>query len=161
MHDYFKENAHLIRSGKRVSLAFELSVDGKPLRIVYSERPISYIQGKKTTEFPKALIKHLSGMKLGQRKQVLLAPKQGYGSTDPKLVMTMPRKRFASKYHFIGRQILSERDGKHLAFVKGVTKESMVLDFNHPLAGKSLHYDVLVVGIEGEGMMPVRAKVWG
>ena len=148
----------MISLGKRVRLAFELTVDGKTLKIIHSGKPMSYVQGRSTPEFPKGLAKQLSGMKLGQRKRVVLTPKQGYGSTNPKLVMTMPRSRFARKHHFIGRQIVSEKDGKHLAFVKEVHKDSVVLDFNHPLAGKNLQYDILVVGIEGEGMMPQQTR---
>ena len=148
----------MISIGKKVRLAFELTVDGKPLRIIHSGKPISYVQGRKTPEFPRGLFKQLSGMRLGQRKRVLLTPKQAYGSTNPKLIMAMPRSRFARKYHFIGRQVVSEKDGKHLAFVKEVHKDSIILDFNHPLAGKNLQYDVWVVGIEGEGMISQEAR---
>jgi FKBP-type peptidyl-prolyl cis-trans isomerase 2 len=148
----------LIRIGKKVRLAFELTVDGQPQRIVYSGKPISYIQGKSTPEFPRGLAKQLSGMALGQRKRVSLTAKQGYGLTDPNLVMVMPRSRFARRYHFVGRRIVSEKDGKHLAFVKDVKKDTLVIDFNHPLAGKNLRYDVHVVGIEGEGMIPAQER---
>lgn len=148
----------MISAGKRIRLAFELTVDGKPFRIVHSGKPIAYVQGQRTTDFPKALVKQLSGMALGQRKRVVLSPKQGYGPVDPKLVMTMPRARFARKYHYIGQRIMSERDGKHLAFVREVHKETIVVDFNNPLAGKNLQYDILVVGIEGEGMMSQQAR---
>lgn len=148
----------MISSGKKICLAFELTVEGKLIKIVHSGKPISYVQGKKSPLFPRALGPKLSGMRIGQRRRVMLSPKQGYGTTDTKLIMIMPRKRFAVKYHFIGRSVISEKDGKHLAFVKEVRKDVLVLDFNHPLAGKNLQYDVLVVGIEGEGMMSQEAR---
>lgn len=148
----------MITTGKRIRLAYELTVEGKPFKIIHAGKPVAYVQGAKTAEFPRALTKQLVGMKLGERKSVVLNAKDGYGAVNPSLVMTMPRSRFSHKYHFIGRQVVSERDGKHLAFVKDVKKETLLLDFNHPLAGKNLRFDVLIVGIEGEGMMSQQAR---
>lgn len=148
----------MITNGKKVRLSYELTADGKPFKIVNPGKPVSYVHGKNSGEFPKAISKGLAGMKLGERKSIHLTPVQGYGAVKQTLFMTMPRKRFAHRYHFIGRQVVSEQDGKHLAFVKEVHKDSIVLDFNHPLAGKKLQYDIFVVGIEGEGMVPQKLR---
>jgi FKBP-type peptidyl-prolyl cis-trans isomerase SlyD len=134
----------VISSGKKVTIAYELKIDGKLIKSVH----LRYIQGKK--EIPSGLEKALKGLKTGDRREVVLSPKDGYGVENPQSIMEMPKSRFAKKYHIIGKEIKSEKDGKYLATVKAIKQNALVLNFNHPFAGKKLHYDVHVVSIEGE-----------
>lgn len=143
----------MISARKKVRLAYELTVDKKLVRVVYAGKPAVYVHGKYTHDFPKNLQKSLAGLKVGERKTIVLAAGQGYGPRNSSLVMTMPRSRFAQRYHFVGRQIMSETDNKYLAVVVEVGKDTLIIDFNNPLAGKELCYKVLIVGIEGEAAM--------
>ena len=138
--------------GKRIRIAYDLTVEGKLIRSVPATNPLRYIQGQK--EILPGLEKALKGLKLGERKVIRLSPKNGYGVENPGSILEMPKSRFPKRDHFIGKEMKSLKDGKYLATVREVREKTFVLDFNHPLAGKTLHYEVLVVGIEGQTAAP-------
>ncbi len=147
----------MISKGKRVRIAYTLTIDGKLIKSIGTTKPLRYIHGKK--EIPVGLENALKGLKVGDRKEFVLSPKEGYGSENPHSVMEMPKSRFAKKDHIIGKEILSLKDGKFLATVKEVRSSTLVLNFNHPFAGKKLYYQVVVVAIEGEAAGGHRHKV--
>ncbi len=70
--------------------------------------------------------------------------------------MEMPKSRFQKKDHVIGKQLISQKDGKFFATVREVRSNTLILNFNHPFAGKKLHYEVVVVAIEGEGAINLK-----
>ena len=147
----------MISNGKKVRIAFNLTIDGKLVKSVGMAKPFRYVHGKK--EISSGLEKALKGLKVGDRTECVVSPKEGYGLENPKSFMEMPKSRFPKKDHFIGKEILSPKDGKFLATVKEVRLKTLVLNFNHPFAGKKLHYQVAVIAIEGEGNVTVK-KGW-
>ena len=138
----------MISKGKRVRIAYNLTVDGKLVQSISPNKPLRFIQGKK--EISRGLENALKGLKVGERKTFILEPKDGFGLESPKSYIEMLKSRFPKKDHYIGKEITSIKDGKYLATVKEVRAKTLILNFNHPLAGKKLHYDVIVVAIEGE-----------
>lgn len=90
----------------------------------------------------------LYGMAVGEEKDVVVDPTQGYGEIDPQAVRTLPRKSvpsFAQATPGQRLRLLHKSSGEiRRATVLEVQPETVVLDFNHPLAGKTLHYHVRV-----------------
>ena len=144
----------MISKGKKVRIAYNLTVDGKLIKSINATKPMRYVHGKK--EISVGLEKALKGLKVGERKKFTLSPKEGYGPENPASFMEISKTRFMKKDHFIGKEITSPKDGKFLATVKEVKKDTLVLNFNHPFAGKNLFYEVLVVAIEGEGVVHLK-----
>ncbi len=140
----------MISKGKKVRIAYNLTVDGKLIKSISAAKPLRYVHGKK--EISLGLEKALRGLKVGDRKEFILSPKEGYGFENSKSFMEMPKTRFPKRDHVIGKVISSQNDGKFLATVKEVRPDTLVLNFNHPFAGKKLHYEVVVVAIEGEAL---------
>ena len=147
----------MISQGKTVRIAYNLSVGGKLVKSVSSVKPLRYTHGKK--QIFSGLEKALKGLHVGDSKDFSLSPKEGYGFEDPKLFMEMPKSRFPKKDHIIGKTLVSQKDGKFFATIKEVKLKTLILNFNHPFAGKKLHYEVVVVAIEGEGAMNLK-KGW-
>ena len=144
----------MISQGKKVRLAYNLTVNGKLIKSVSSIKPLRYIHGKK--QISSGLEKELKGLNVGDSKEFELSPKDGYGLEDPKSFMEMPKSRFPKRDHFVGKELTSPRDGKFLATVKEVRPNTLILNFNHPFAGKKLHYEVIVIAIEGEGTVNIK-----
>lgn len=140
----------MICNGKKVALAYDLTVDGKLVKSIGTTRPFQYLHGN--NEIPAGLEKALRGMKPGDRKRFCLSPKNGFGVENPKSVREIPKSCFPKKDHFIGREVRSAKDGGYVATVKEVRKDTLLLDYNHPYAGKKLEYNVYIVAIEGEGV---------
>ncbi len=144
----------MISKGKKVRIAYNLTVDGKLIKSISAVKPLRYVHGKK--EISLGLEKALRGLKVGERKEFVLLPKDGYGFENSKSFMEMPKTRFPKRDHVIGKVISSQNDGKFLATVKEVRPTTLILNFNHPFAGKKLHYEVVVVAIEGEGNVAIK-----
>ena len=92
----------------------------------------------------------LEGMKVGESKQVTVAPEQGYGPINPQAVQEVPIDKIPEEARKIGAQ-LQGKDGQGRMVhprVTEVKEQVVVLDFNHPLAGKKLFFDVKILDIK-------------
>jgi len=92
----------------------------------------------------------LDGAKPGDKKKLSIAAKDGYGETDPALILTAPKEAFAQMPDLkVGATVrASGPDGDFRAIVLEITETFVKLDLNHPLAGKTLEFDLEVVSVE-------------
>lgn len=83
---------------------------------------------------------HLIGLEIGEQKTMTISPEDGYGQTRQDLVMEIK----------IGQRIkVKQQDGNILdVTIAGVRDDAVVLDANHPLAGKTLTFDVELLNID-------------
>jgi FKBP-type peptidyl-prolyl cis-trans isomerase 2 len=127
----------------KVSLAdgevIEDSAAGGPIEVVYGSGGI--IPG---------LEQALMGMAPGEEKQVVVAPADGYGERDDEAVVNVPRGQFPPGQKLEPGMVFSIRtqDGHMLhATMLEAGLEEVKMDFNHPLAGKELHFDIKVLDV--------------
>src|SRR6266446_6266466 len=91
---------------------------------------------------PKGLEESLVGLDPGTNKTVELTPEKGFGNRDPQKMRLVPLRRFRDKeYPTPGQQV--EFDGRP-ATVRAVGAGRVQVDYNHPLAGRTLIYDVSI-----------------
>lgn len=91
--------------------------------------------------------KAVIGMKVGEKKSITLSPEEGYGPRNPQGVQKVPRKMFkdADKMQ-PGSMVQGETpQGPFRAIVVEVGAAEVTLDLNHPLAGKTLNFDIEIV----------------
>ena len=87
-------------------------------------------------------------MELNEEKTIKIKPEEAYGNSNNELVVTLPRERFPPEVQVNGHLLLKGPDGQRVpAMIKEVNNNSVVVDLNHPLAGKELTFKVKVVGI--------------
>ena len=91
----------------------------------------------------RALEEHLTKMEVGQKETVEIPPEDAYGKRDPEKMKLVPLRRLTSRgiTPRVGMRV--NVDGK-IATVRVVASGRVQLDFNHPLAGKTLVYEVTV-----------------
>ena len=91
-------------------------------------------------------------MSAGDEKEIVVEAVNGYGEVDPEAVKTLSRKSIPTTAQAKPGQrvrLLHKSSGEvHKATVVDVQSEAVVLDFNHPLAGKTLHYHVRVDDVQ-------------
>lgn len=87
------------------------------------------------------------GMEPGEKKTVILPPEKAYGMPSPDLLVTVPREEF-SKAGLEPRKGLYVMTDSGIAKIVKVRGDSVSLDFNHPLAGKTLIFEVEVLEIK-------------
>lgn len=90
----------------------------------------------------------LLGREAGERFAVLVAPEQAYGEHRPGLVQRFPRKHFKNQKLSPGMQIvMPTRMGPRPVTVEKVGLSVVDVDLNHPMAGKSLSFEVEVLKV--------------
>lgn len=137
-----------VSTGKQVTLEYTLKLDDQS--VVDSNvggEPLKVTQGKH--ELVPGLEKALEGMTAGEKKNVTLAPPDAYGTVDPQAFQEVDRKMVPAGAQKVGAQLEgTTKDGRKVfPRISEVKNETVVLDFNHPLAGKTLHFDVKVLEV--------------
>lgn len=138
-----------IQDGSKVHLEYSLSDDkGKLIDTNKGKDPLIYTHGQK--QIIPGLEKALSGMHVGENKRVTVPPEQAYGPINPKAVAEVPKERIPADALKVGAELVSQaKTGQVMPVrVKEVKEKTVVLDLNHPLAGKTLVFDVKVLNIE-------------
>lgn len=139
----------MITNGKVVDLSYSLkSSEGRLLDYADSRAPFTYLHG--AHQIVPGLENALEGLKIGDKKQVVVAPEEGYGDYNSKLKLEVNRSQFPVDMEIeAGMQFEVETDeGESLLFtVESIEGEKIRVDGNHPLAGQTLHFDVEVLQI--------------
>jgi len=145
----YGEDAKVIQitDGKAVKLNYTLSVDGKVVDSSDGAEPLQYVHGQK--QLIPGLERQLEGMKVGDEKEADIKPEDAYGDINPKAYAEIPREKLPPGDLKVGMQLhTTGQDGQPVfATISKVKKDSVVMDFNHPLAGKKLHFKVKIVSI--------------
>ncbi len=112
-------------------------------------------EGKEPLEFTigesqviKGFEDGIKEMKLNEERTINIKPEDAYGESQEQLVMSIPREKFPENVEVNGKLVIKSPDGQSIpAFVKEVNKDSVVIDLNHPLAGKELTFKVKIVEV--------------
>jgi len=143
------KNDAVIKDGMLVSLEYTLSgEDGKMIESNQGKEPLGYVQGQHM--MIPGLERELTGMKVGQEKHVIVKPEDAYGPVDPRAVQEVSKDKVPPEGQKVGA-ILTARSPQGMPIpvrVKEVKEQTVVLDFNHPMAGKTLVFDVKVLDIQ-------------
>ena len=136
-----------ITSGKTVKINYTLTVDGKVVDSSEGAEPLKYVHGQR--QLIPGLERALEGMKVGDEKESTIKPADAYGEINPKAVAEIPKDKLPEGDLKVGMQLHTmDKDGQPVfATISKVKKNSVLMDFNHPLAGKDLHFKVKVVEI--------------
>ena len=140
----------VVANGQMVSLAYELRLDnGEVLDKSESQDPLEFVQGR--GQIIPGLESALYGMQIGEEKAVVVSPEDGYGEYDEDDLDVMPRKSFPDHLELsIGKSLrFREKDtGEvYVGYITELDEDKAVLDFNHPLAGETLHFQVRIVDL--------------
>lgn len=107
--------------------------------------PLEYLHGY--GNILENLEKELTGLMVLQEKKVLLSPEQAYGDFNPELVIEVSRQQFPQGGEAIEMgNVVQSSDGQQL-FVTDIDGDKIILDGNHPLAGRTLHFSVTIKNI--------------
>ena len=93
----------------------------------------------------------LPGMAVGETKSITLTPDQAYGDTNPEAITDIPKTAFPDGFDFqVDAMIQGQNDmGQPLVGTINEVKENDVtIDFNHPMAGKDLNFEIELVSID-------------
>ena len=119
---------------------FDSSLERDPLSVKMG-------QGQLIKGFEEALL----GMKVGQEKKIKLTPEEGYGLSDPELIQSVSKTQIDDSINLeVGTSLYAvDTNGfPRQAIVVEINDDELTLDLNHPLADKTLIFDLKIVEIK-------------
>ena len=142
-----------IGQNKVVEFVYELEVDGQVVDKTVKKRPLDYIHG--TGSLLPKLEEHIEGMQAGDTFDVTLSPADGYGEVDPSRIIDLPKGAFEVNGEIRedllvpGNTIpmMNSMGGVIPGVVLEVTEDTVKMDLNHRMAGKTLHFTGEVVSV--------------
>ena len=144
-----KGDAGVIENGRKVAFNYTLTVDGKIVDSSEGHAPFEYTHGEGT--IIPGLSKQLKGLKVGDEKNIVVAPKEAYGEMDPRAFQEVPKSRLPENLDLhVGTQLRANGEGGRVFIVTvlELKGDTVILNFNHPLAGKELHFQVKILSIQ-------------
>jgi FKBP-type peptidyl-prolyl cis-trans isomerase SlyD len=140
---------NVVKDGSVVSLEYTLSgEDGKTIESNKGKAPLKYTHGGQ--QIVPGLEKNLAGMKVGEEKRVKVKPEEGYGPIDPKGFQEFPKDKIPSEGLKVGAVLMASgpRGQQIPVRVHEIKEKTVVLDLNHPMAGKTLVFDIKVLDVQ-------------
>jgi FKBP-type peptidyl-prolyl cis-trans isomerase SlyD len=122
--------------------------EGKLIDQSEKDQPLSFLSQSEAI-LPK-LEAELSQMEIGEKRELTLQPEDAYGTHKPELIQQMSRSQFPPDATVEPGAQYTARDqnGRHFPFViSKVDGDDVTIDYNHPMAGETLTFNVELVGV--------------
>jgi len=139
--------APVITKGSKVTIHYTIKVDDEVVGSTLNSEPYQYVQGSENMLI--GVQKRLEGLKKGDSRLLLIPPEEGFGLVHPEQIQEVPKANMPKGDVKAGDfVVLTAPDGhEERVPVMEVRKDTLLLDFNHPLAGKTLAIDVTIVDV--------------
>lgn len=132
-----------------VSMAYVLEVDGEELDRADEDDPMLFLQGH--GNIIPGLEQAIYGMGIGDSKDVKVEPADAYGELDPENRDIIPRDILPVDYDPLVGDPLELRDTESgevfQVYVAELDDDNLTVDFNHPLAGETLNFQVTIIDL--------------
>ncbi len=138
-----------IVNGCTVTIDYIMTIaDGEVIDSTQETDPLSYVQGE--GELISGLEERMLGLEKGDTLEVDIPAAEGFGASDSEAVIDIPKTDLPPEALQVGAQLQGE--GPQGQAIEGqvieIKENSAVVDFNHPLAGKDLHFSVTIVDVQ-------------
>lgn len=138
----------MIKKDSKVAIDYTLTVDGKIADTSKGRAPLEYTQG--AGQIIIGLERALEGKNEGEEISVDIPAKDAYGEVNKEAFRRVPKTAIQNIEQMkVGDLVGASANGHTFrAQISEITDKEVVLDFNHPLAGKTLHFDVKIVSVK-------------
>jgi len=131
-----------------VSMHYKLTDESGQLLDESRDQPLLYVHG--TNSLIPGLEKQLDGKTIGDQITASVPPEEGYGPVMPQLIQNLPKSTFQGVDEIkVGMEFeaSNENSEKMIVRVEAIEGEEVTINGNHPLAGKTLNFDVNIVDV--------------
>ncbi len=142
-----------VESNKMVAVNYKLTVDGNVADQSQEGAPLEFIVGTGMIlpKFEEAIM----GKEAGEKVAFTLEATDGYGEVHPEAIVELQRSIFCDENGQIAEMVvvgnvlpMMSADGQQMpGTVKAIGEETVTMDFNHPMAGKTLNFEVEVASV--------------
>lgn len=148
-HAAEKSNS-VVQEGAEVSFDYTLTDEaGQVVDTSKGKAPMHYVHGR--GQIIPGLERELTGMPVGGEKKVVVKPEDAYGPVDPGAFREVPKEQVPVEALKVGVMLLAQAPGGQGVPVRvhEIKEKTVVMDFNHPLAGKTLSFEVKITEVKG------------
>lgn len=146
-------NINVVKQGSHITLHYRLSLaEGADIVNTFDDRPATLLLGAGQIAPPLEAI--LLGMKVGSHSTFRLTPEQAFGVRNPALIqkvtLTTLHEHGVSSDEFVPGDLVefnAPSGGRYAGVLKEIDASGALFDFNHPLAGQALAFEVQIIGI--------------
>ncbi len=143
-----QEAAATIHDHMNVEMEYTLTADDKVVDSTQGREPFKYVHGQ--GQIIPGLEKQLTGLHVGDSKDITVSSKEGYGPIDPSAFVEVPKtqlpKEVKPEVGLVLRGV--DPDGHQFrATIHEIKDQTVTLDLNHPLAGKTLMFKVKILSV--------------
>lgn len=149
-----QDNAETIAEGKQVSFTYTLTSGDEVIESNAGQEPMVYVQGG--GRILPALESELEGMSAGEETTVALVAADAYGEIRADAFQEIPLEQLPEDARVPGA-LLQAQGFPGPIRVAEVKDEVAILDFNHPLAGKDITFDIVILAVENAPPPPTPA----
>jgi len=137
----------IVANNKVVSFTYSI-LDESGEVIEQSDMPFSYVHGGKHEMFDK-VVQELEGCIIGQDMMVPLSPEESFGQSNPSLIYTDDIDNVPPEFHRVGAEVemVNDQGDSRKFVVTAIENGKLTVDGNHPMAGKTITFNVKVVDI--------------
>ncbi|MFC3701499.1 FKBP-type peptidyl-prolyl cis-trans isomerase [Reinekea marina] len=139
-----------VHDHSKVTLHFSLNLeDGQTVDSTYEADPATLSIGDGS--LPEGFEKHLLGMAAGETKAVVVPPEEAFGQPNPANIQRFKKEQFAQTGELEIGMMMSFKDAgdnELPGMISEINGDVVMVDFNHPLAGKPLNFKVDVIAVE-------------
>jgi FKBP-type peptidyl-prolyl cis-trans isomerase 2 len=137
-----------VAKGKMISLEYTIKLDdNQVVETTVGKAPVTYTQG--AHQIVRGVETAVEGMLVGEAKHVIVTPEDGYGVRDLTALHELPKQKVPEDIK-VGMKLRGKDPNGRIVqpTVKEIKDHTVLLDFNHPLAGKTLYFDVKVIDVQ-------------
>ena len=134
---------------KEVTLHFALGLEnGDVVDSTFDKKPATFKVGD--GNLLPGFEQQLYGLKAGDKRSLQVAPEQGFGQHNPQNLQVMPRNQFEGMELSEGLLVIFKdaANAELPGVVKAFDDRQVTVDFNHPLAGKALTFEVEIIDVK-------------
>ena len=141
--------ALMIENGKKVKFDYTLTVENKVMDTSEGKAPLEYVQG--SGNIIPGLERQMAGLKAGDERTFNVKPEEAYGQIDPAAFREMPKSSLPKEFVPEVGKVISVVDnmGRRMPVtISEIKDQSIMINLNHPLAGKDLEFKIKVIDIQ-------------
>ncbi len=140
----------VVTDGLVINMHYTLRLeDGEMVDSSEGRAPLAFLQGY--DQIVPGLEKAIAGMAVGDKKDVVVAAVDGYGERQPDSLQIVAKNTFPPEMQLRTGMRLHAQDSAtgevFQVFVSDIRDDDVVIDYNHPLAGKTLYFNVEITGL--------------
>lgn len=137
----------VIENNKAVSFTYSMT-DASGKLLEQSDVPVDYVHGLNSGLLPK-VEQTLAGKQVGDKVEITITPDDGFGRPDPNLIFSDSIDNVPPEYRKVGAEAQFKNDAGEIKtfVVTKVTRKKVIMDGNHPYAGKTLVFHVTIIDV--------------